>query len=685
MTLNGVSQPFDQNSSGFIRSEAICVVILQKIHVARRNYATIVNIGTCNDGFKVSGAAVPSQVEIQKLLRRTYDEVNINPCDINYVESHAASTQVGDKIQVDSIDSVFCKNRKKPLKIGSVKANTGHTESASGLVSLAKSIFIFENEKIIPNINIKQVRQDCEAFVEGRIEVALDVEDFHDDLIGIDNFGILGASSHCIIKRNLKSKKNNGFPSDDLPRLLLWAGKTIESVNQIFDCVANKPIDDEFLALLQKTQRITLSTCTSRGFAIFESNKIDRSTKCLDRKIQDSTGKEKRPIVFMYSGVGAQWITMGRDLIKIPMISDVINECHRVLEPMNMNLKNVLTSDEPETFNNCLNVFVGVIAIQIALTDLLKTLGIIPELLIGHSLGELGCAYADGSLNLEQTMLAAYVRGKCVLDRCSPTGGMAAVAMRYDDLIKVLPRDIEIACHNSVESFTISGDCERVKTFVNELKQTGVLAKVLDSAGIAFHSSHLYDCEEIVLEKMKELIKTPKKRSEKWISTSVKVKDENDIRNSFASAEYFKNNLINPVRFSDGMAKLPQNSLIIEIAPHALLQGIVKRILPDGEYVGVAHRDAESGVVYLLQSLGKIFHNCVDIDIRKIYPEIEFPVSRGTQMISPLIKWNHSESHFVPYFNPTEAFEKRHVSINLYLPRYSYLSSHVVDGENSMF
>lgn len=686
MTLDGVSQPFDQNSSGFIRSEAICVVFLQKIDDARRNYATLVNIGTSNDGFKMAGATVPSQTEIQKLLRKTYCEVNMDPRDVTFVESHAASTQVGDKIQVDCIDAVFCeKSREKPLKIGSVKSNTGHTESASGVVSLAKSILMFENEKIIPNINIKQVRRDCDGFVQGRIQVATEVEDFHDDIIGIDNFGILGASSHCIIRRNLKSKENNGMPSDDLPRLLLWSGKTNESVNYVFDNIANQPIDDEFLALLQKTQRVTHSACTQKGFAIFETNKIDRSTKCLDRQIKELTNKEKRPIVFLYSGVGSQWIMMGRDLLRIPLISDVIHECHRILEPMNVNLLNILTLDDPDAFSNCLNIFVSVIAIQIALTDLLKKIGIVADYFIGHSLGELGCAYADGSLTLKQTILAAYVRGKCVIDRCSSTGGMAAVAMQYDDLIKILPSDIEIACLNSSESFTVSGEAEKITSFVQELKQTGVLAKVLDSAGIAFHSSYLLCCGDIVTEKMSELIKEPKKRSEKWISTSVKADHENDIRNSFSSAEYFVNNLFNPVRFSDGMAKLPLNSQVIEIAPHALLQGIVKKSIPDGGYFGLTHRNSECGVVHLLQSIGKISQSGIDLDIREIYPAIEFPVSRGTQMIAPLMKWNHTESHFVPYFDPCEAFEKRQISINLYLPRYSYLSAHVIDGEHLTF
>lgn len=680
MTSDGISQPFDENSSGFIRSEAICVVFLQKIDVARRNYVTIVNIGTANDGFKVAGAAVPSKEEIQKLQRKTYDEININPSQINFVESHAASTQVGDKIQVDCIDSVFCAvEREKPLKIGSVKSNTGHTESASGLVSLMKTIFMFENGKIIPNINIKQLRNDCDAFVEGRIEVAVDVEEFQDDIIGIDNFGILGANAHCVIKKNNKSKQNNGLPRDGLPRLLLWSGKTIDSVNHVYDNIVNMSIDDELMALLNKSQRYTNSTFSTRGFAILKSNDIENVTECLNKQIKELAVQEKRPIVYMYSGVGSQWLTMCKDLLKIPIIAEKLNECHRALESFDVNLMNLLTSDEIGIFDCCLNTFVAVIAIQIALTELLRRLELVPDYFIGHSLGELACAYADGCLSLEQTMRVAYLRGKCVQERCLKNGAMAAVSIKLSELTENLQNGIEIACYNSTNSFTVSGNFIKINKFVNTMTKNSVSVKLLDSSGIAFHSSHVRCCKDDMLMMLGKIIERPSKRSEKWISTS--VNDENSINVSFASAEYFTNNLIHPVKFSDGLEKLPSNSLIIEVSPNSIFRGITKKMLPNCEFVSLTRAGAHDGVVHLLESIGKIFQSGVDLDVHQIYPEVKFPVSRGTRMIAPLIKWNHSESHFVPYFNPFEAFATRHLSINLYMPKYSYLSHHIIDGK----
>lgn len=624
-----------------------------------------------------TGATVPSKSEVNRLITKTYEEVDISPSEVNFIESHASSTVVGDKILVDTFDETFCKNRTHPLKIGSVKCNTGHTEGASGLVSLVKALMMFENEKIIPNINITELRDDCDAFNSGRIEVPIEVEPFHDDLIGVDNFGILGANSHCIIKRNPKTKTKRKS-NRNLPRLVLWAGRTLESVDYVFKNLLQNPFDDEFIALLQKSQAAPHSISTYRGFAIFDTNEIDEDVRCLDKHVIDMNVRDQRPIVFVYSGVGSQWLGMGRDLMKIPLIKDTIDECHQVLESKNVNLKNVLTSEDPHTFDACLNIFIGVVAIQIALTRLLKKVGINADFFVGHSAGEVACAFSDDALSLEVAMLTAYIRGKAVMEKCQNTGGMAAVAMNYEALQKLLSKDIEIACYNSVNSFTVTGDMTKVENFANQVKASGHLAKVIDSSGIAFHSSRMEECGEHMKKMLSDVIQHPKSRSSKWISTSSSFESANEL----IDADYFKNNLTNAVKFSHAIDKIPHNSLIIEVAPHSIMQGILMKNAPKTRaFVGLTQRDSHDGSIHLLKSLGKIFQNGVNMDISEIYPKIEFPVSRGTQMIAPLIKWDHSESHFVPYFNPSSRFCHRNLSINLYLPEYADYSDHVIDGE----
>lgn len=682
LAKNGISQPFDKNSSGYVRAEACCAIYLQKAVNAKRIYATIVSSKTNNDGFKREGPMHPSANMQQKLYESVYCDESIK-VDINmvdYIEAHATSTQVGDKQELKSLDEFFCKNRQSPLKVGSVKSNLGHAEGAAAMTSLVKMLLMFENQRTYPNLNVTELRDDCPALVEKRIKVVQEVEEFHGKFVGMNSFGVLGANAHALMKRNEKMKINNGYPSDDLPRLLTWSGRTKEAVDAIFDEIAAKPIDDEFMALLQSSQSESMAACLLRGFAIFKTNSEDRTTIEADRQIDDFNAAQ-RPIVFVYSGVGSQWLGMGKDLMKIPLIAKSIDECHNMLLDKQIDLKRILTSDDPTTFSNCLNIFVGVVAIQIALTDLLSSLGIVPDFLIGHSVGELGCAYADGTLTVLETILTAYSRGVAINSLTGVRGAMAAVGIGLKELKKIIPDGIEIACHNSSESSTIcSGEFESVKRFVDELKSKNILAKILDSAGVPFHSSHIAASGPILMSELKSIIPSPKQRSKKWISTSVAKDKWDDEIAQWSSAEYHANNMLSPVLFAEGSLNLPERSLVIEIAPHGILQPIVKQCLSGCKYVSLTKRDVEDGVMLILQSLGKIHQHGFNIDIRQIYPKIEFPVSRGTAMIAPLIKWDHSENFFVPIYDAFTQCDKRSIFLSLNDMKYNYMKGHQLDG-----
>lgn len=683
MAKNGISQPFDKNSSGYVRAEACCAIYLQKAENARRIYATVVSSKTNNDGFKREGPMVPSANMQKKLYESVYEDgrIKIDINEIEYIEAHATSTQVGDKQEIKSLDEYFCRNRKTSLKVGSVKSNLGHAEGAAALTSLVKSLLMFENQRTYPNLNVSQLRDDCPALVEKRIEIVQEVEDFNGKFIGLNSFGVLGANAHALLKRNEKIKIDNGFPSDDLPRLLTWSGRTKEAVDSIFDTISEKPIDDEFLALLQSSQSESMPACLTRGFAIFKTNSEDRSTIELDRQIHDFDAVQ-RPVVFVYSGVGSQWLGMGKDLMKIPFIAERINRCHEILILIDkdIDLKKILTSDDSSTFSNCLNIFVGVVAIQIALTDLLSLIGIVPDFLIGHSVGELGCAYADGTLTVKETILTAYSRGVAINNLGRIEGAMAAIGIGFKELKKTVPEGIEISCHNSSDSCTISGKLESVKRYVDELKSKNILAKILDSAGVPFHSSYIAESGPTLISQLKSIITSPKKRSKKWISTSVPKDTWEDEIALWSSAEYHANNMLSPVLFEEGALNLPEKSLVIEIAPHGVLQPIVRQCLSSCEYVNLTKRDVDDGLILFLQSLGKVHQHGININIREIYPKIEFPVSRGTAMISPLIKWNHSENFFIPIYDPLTQSDKRSVFISLSDIKYNYMKGHRLDG-----
>lgn len=194
LAKDGFCRPFDHKASGYTRSEAVCVMYLQRKRNAKRIYANVVYSKANCDGFKIEGITYPSGGMQQQLLTEFYDDLQLDPTSLTYVEAHATGTVVGDPEECKALDSIFCKNRRDPLLVGSVKSNIGHTESTSGACSIAKVILTFENGLIPPNIHFEKIRPEIPALLEKRMIVCSETTPFKGDKIAINSFGFGGAN-----------------------------------------------------------------------------------------------------------------------------------------------------------------------------------------------------------------------------------------------------------------------------------------------------------------------------------------------------------------------------------------------------------------------------------------------------------------------------------------------------------
>ncbi|KAG5666534.1 hypothetical protein PVAND_014554 [Polypedilum vanderplanki] len=678
LSKDGIGKSFDEEANGYCRADAIVALFLQKSTDAKRVYATFVHAKKNVDGYKKEGLPFPSKVMQVKLFEEFYQEIGMNPNDVDYIEAHSTGTKVGDLEEVPGLDSIFCSNRKSPLLIGSLKSNMGHSEAASTTSSIVKSLLIFENKKLFSNLHFNKPRSGIEAFEKGSIKVVDEMTDFKGSLIGINSFGVGGANVHLLLKSHEKEKINNGAINDKLERILLWSGRTKEAVEMIFDSVTKAPLDAEHIALLQHSQEQTIALNTFRGFAIFDPRiSVDENSKCVHKEINNYLDG-KRKIAFVYSGIGSQWPQMISDLMRIPTFAKSINKCHEILLSKNLNLKEILSS--PNEAANVLHSYISIAAIQIALTDILTTIGVKADYILGHSVGELGCAYADNCLTDEEMILCAYSRGIATLETKTINGAMAAVGVGYNELKGRLIEGVEIACHNNSTSCTISGPRVKIEKFIQQLKAENCFVREVNSGGIAFHSSYIAPMGPKLQKLLESVIKNPKERSQKWISTSVpKEKFENE-ESRLSSAKYHTNNLLNPVLFEEALASLPEKCLTIEIAPCGLLQAILKRAVPNGLHFSLTKREHKENARFLMNSLGKIFTNGVDMSIQNLYPKINFPVSRGTSMISPLIKWDHS-SNFKAFKMDELDVNELKVPIMMRDPNFEFLAGHKIEGK----
>lgn len=682
LSPDGSCKAFDASGNGYVRSEAAVVIYLQKTRDARRIYATVVNSKTNVDGNKSEGITFPSGAMQNKLMRQVYDEAGVDPCDVCYVEAHGTGTKVGDPQEVNSIADLFCqKKRKTPLLIGSIKSNMGHSEPASGLCSIAKMLIAMEAGVIPANLHFNKPNPDIPALNDGRIIVVDKARPWNGGLIAINSFGFGGANAHVILRSNPKPKL---LPSinNDIPKIVAVSGRTNDSINMFLDKIQEYEKDDEFISLVHKLHNNNIVGHNYRGFQILGTNKY-REIDEYRPPVQTATStSDKRPIWYVFSGMGSQWAGMGRQLMPIKQFEKSLKLCAAALEPLGIDLMDLILNGTNSSFESVLNSFVSIAAIQVAIVDVLTMIGIKPDGIVGHSVGELGCAYADDTFTPEQTVLAAYWRGKSIQEANLPPGAMAAVGLTWQQAIDRCPKDISPACHNSNDSVTVSGPVDSINKFVDELKKEEIFAKVVNSSGVAFHSKYISSAGPKLRDVLDKLIKNPKQRSSKWISSSIPESSWSTPLAKLSSPAYHVNNLLSPVLFQEAIKHIPDNAIVIEIAPHCLLQAILKRSLPKTcTNIGLHKRDHANNLEFLLMNLGKLYNAGGQPDFTKLYQTINYPVGRGTPMINSMIGWDHSIEWAVADFSGKSGGSgETIIEIDLSKDEHSYISGHTIDG-----
>ena len=295
---------------------------------------------------------------------------------------------------------------------------------------------------------------------------------------------------------------------------------------------------------------------------------------------------------------------------------------------------------------------------QIALTDLLEMMQVIPDGIIGHSTGEMGCGYADGALTRDQTMKLAYYRGSTIMrSKFNMNGAMAAVGLTWEEAKERCPEGVVAACHNGQDSVTISGNAEKIKEFCGKLEAEGIFAKNVDSSGIPFHSPIMLQIRDKMLASMRLAVLEPKQRSSKWVSTSVPEENWDDDCAIYCSADYHVNNACSPVLFYEALQKIPPNAITIEIAPHCLFQSILRRNLQKTcSNVGLMNNKTEDEMKFFLEALGKVYQAGAIIHIENLYPQATLPVPLQTPMISPWWRWDHQNKSIFCNFDELNKF-----------------------------
>lgn len=640
LSPSGTCKSFDQAGDGYCRAEAVVAVLLTKKSLARRVYATILNSGTNTDGAKEQGVTFPSGDSQEQLMRSLYEPFGVAPESLEYIEAHGTGTKVGDPQELNGIARALCASRQDPLLIGSTKSNMGHPEPASGLAALAKVLLSLEHGFWAPNLHFHSPNPEIPALRDGRLQVVDRPLPVRGGNVAMNSFGFGGSNVHVILRPNWGPPPAPA-PHAALPRLLLASGRTREAVQGLLQQGLWHGQNLAFVSMLNNIAAMPVTAMPFRGCAVLGGQGGGQEVQ------QVPAGQ--RPLWFICSGMGTQWRGMGLSLMRLAPFRDSILRSDEIMKPLGLQVSELLLSADEATFDDTVNAFVCLTAIQIALIDVLTSLGLRPDGIVGHSLGEVACGYADDCLSQEEAVLAAYWRGQCIKEAHIPPGAMAAVGLSWEECKRRCPPGVVPACHNSKDTVTISGPQASVSEFVEQLRQEGVFAKEVRTGGLAFHSYFMEGIAPSLLRELKKVIRDPRPRSPRWLSTSIPEAQWQGSLARTPSAEYNVNNLVSPVLFQEALWHVPEHAVVLEIAPHALLQAVLKRGLkPSCTILPLMKKDHADNLQFLLSNLGRLHLAGIDINPNGLFPPEEFPAPRGTPLISPLIKWDHSQTWDVP-------------------------------------
>nr|XP_050849367.1 fatty acid synthase-like [Vespula vulgaris] len=677
LASDGVNRSFDAKASGYTRSESIGVLFLQKAKDAKRIYAEIsganVMFGECTK----DNTAMHNTAEfLAQIMKETLDQNGLKPSDITYIEADGSAIKKVDREELKAIDLVYGQDRSSsnPLLIGSIKSNIGHSSCTNTINSIIKVLIAMEKEVIPPNLHYEEPPEDANCLRDGRVKVVTKPTPWTDGYAAVNTTSYGGSFSHVILKRHPKNKKKKELSMNDIPRLCTMSVRNKEMLTEIFNALKKNYEDEEFKQLVSDLNEKPLNNSLFRGYILMPPDGKTNPEKIVEEIVPIT--EQSQEIWFVFSGMGSQWTGMGESLMKIPIFAEAIKKCDAVLKPRGYDIVKILCDKDPTTYNNIINCFLGIAAVQIGLVDILYAVGVKPNYMIGHSVGELGCSYADGCFTAEEMILSALSRGLASIESDLIHGSMAAVGLGYEQVKHLCPEDIDIACHNGVDSSTISGPVESVKAFVKELQEKGIFAKAVPSGNIAYHSRYIAPAGSKLLEYLKKVLPHPKTRSKRWLCTSVPKNEWQSDRARLSSAEYHTNNLLSSVLFEEVLTMLPNNAITIEIAPHGLLQAILKKSLhSDCVNLALTRRGHEDNTSLLLTTLGKLYNLGYPIALKELYPRIPYPVSKNTPLISPLVRWEHSTNWYVSFFeesNTTSSSQKTFM-LDLKSDKYKYL------------
>ncbi|MFE7033906.1 alpha/beta fold hydrolase [Streptomyces sp. NPDC057621] len=578
---DGRCKAFDAAADGIVRGEGCGVVVLKRLADAERDgdrVLAVIRASAVNSDGRSNGLTAPN-AEAQRALLA---EAHTAPATVDYVEAHGTGTALGDPIEASALGSVLGRDRapEQPLLIGSAKTNLGHLEAAAGIAGLVKTVLALHHGEIPGQLHFTRPGPHADLDALG-LRVVTSPEPWPrysgTATAGVSAFGFGGTNAHAVLTEHRPTRtRPPASGTAERPALLLLDGPTTDRVRAYagelaawLDTPGSRRVRDADLAR-------TLAGRTGRGrhrAALVTRNRTETVTALTRLADGDPsphliTGHGAPggpgPMVWVFSGYGAQWPGMGcRLLATEPVFAAAVDRLEPLLsEHAGLSLRAGLRPDaDLSTPATVMPVLYG---IQVALAELWRSYGLQPAAVIGHSLGEIAAAVVSGELDPSTGARTVAVRSR-LLARLR--GGAMAVVDLPAAEIPLAAREfktLQVAVHASPTQSVVTGSAEDVTGLVARVTEAGGFAR---SLGVSA-AGHSPEVESLLTEFARELgdVQPSSPRCRRYSTTLV---DPREV--APCDTEYWAANLRNPVRFAQAVRAAAEDGhrVFVEVAPHA--------------------------------------------------------------------------------------------------------------------
>ncbi len=606
LAVDGKCKTFDASADGYVRGEGVIIMLVKRLSDALRagdNIWCVVKGSAVNQDGRSNGLTAPSATAQEAVIRTALDSAGLRPDQISYLEAHGTGTPLGDSIELSALDAVFG-GRDKPLTIGSLKTNLGHTEAVSGVNGMLKVILAMNHQRIPRHLHFNNPNPNAhwESFHVPTEEEPWNVDEGK-RWAGISSFGFGGTNAHVILE---EPPARTRVPLASQPRssgrpvhLLPISAKHPQALTDL----AARYAETLQAAGTNSLEAICAAAATTRSDMGYRLAIVANSTAEAVERLQmvakkglaaaseipgvasGEAGETSPKLAMLFTGQGSQYVGMAKQLYENqPVFRRTLDRCDELLRPWlpDSLLSQIYPTGSESALDQTAFTQPALFAIEYSLFELWKSWGIEPDVVLGHSVGEYVAACAAGVFDLEDGLRLIAARAQLV-QSLPPGGEMHAIMATQawvEEAIRGSNGKAHIAAVNGPKQVVISGEHDAVAKVVAKAQAEGIRVSQL-TVSHAFHS-HLLD--PILDDFLTEASSVRFHKPNRTIISNLTGQPAGD---EIATPEYWRDHLRHAVLFAKGIQAAADLGcqVFIEAGPKAVLSAMGRICLPDPQYL----------------------------------------------------------------------------------------------------